>query len=160
MNTEPTRTRLKLPAAYGAPVDSPLMHWSAVVARLEKAERYWLATVDQGAAPISRPLDGIWLAGSFYFGGDPATRWRRNLAMNSQACLSLDDTDDPVILEGSVSVTALEIKVASEVAAATKTKYGWGSVEQFQTETCVFSPLRVISWKGLFENATRFQFEE
>ena len=79
--------------------------------------------------------------------------------MNSQACLSLDDTDDPVILEGSVSVTALEIEVASEVAAATKSKYGWGTVEQFHKESCVFNPLRCIAWIGLFQNATRFQFD-
>lgn len=160
MTVDPTSTRLKLPVAYGAPVDSPLMAWSAVVERLEMAERYWLATVNQNAAPIARPLDGVWLEGSFYFGGDPATRWRRNLARNPQACLSIDDTTNPVILEGSVSIMPMETELASNVAGATRTKYGWGSVDQFRTESCVFRPFRCIAWIGLFQNATSFRFDE
>ena len=158
MTIQPTRARLKLPAAYGTPLDSPLLDWSAVVERLQQAERYWLSTADHNAVPITRPLDGVWLDGSFYFGGDPATRWRRNLAENPRACLSVDDTTNPVIVEGSVFVTPLDAKLASTVAAATQAKYGWGSIEQFTNETCVFEPLRCIGWIGLFQNATSFRF--
>ena len=160
MTATPTRARLKLPAAYGAPIDSPLMDWSTVVNRLQQAERYWLSTADHNSAPISRPLDGVWLDDAFYFGGDPATRWRRNLAENPRACLSVDDTTNPVIVEGSVFVRPLDTKLASRVAAATHEKYGWGSVDQFQNETCVFEPLRCIAWIGLFQNATRFRFRK
>ena len=158
MSDEPTRTRLKLPTAYGAPLDSPLLDWSTVVERLQKAERYWLATADHHAAPISRPLDGVWLDNAFYFGGDPATRWRRNIAKNSRACLSVDDTTNPVIVEGLVFIAPLDEELAFTVAEITQAKYGWGSVEQFKNETCVFRPLRCIAWIGLFQNATRFQF--
>ena len=158
MSVDPVRTRLKLPSAYGAPTDSALLDWSSVVERLEQAEHYWLSTVDRHAAPNSRPLDGVWVEGAFYFGGDPATRWRRNLAANPRACLSIDDTTNPVILEGSVSVESLNKNDAEKVAATTKVKYGWGSCEQFQVESCVFRPIRGIAWIGLFQNATRFQF--
>lgn len=158
MSVEPISTKLKLPSAYGAPSDSPLLDWSSVVDRLVQAEHYWLSTADQHAAPIARPLDGVWLEGAFYFGGDPATRWRRNLAKNPRACLSIDDTSSPVILEGSVSVESLSEKDAEKVAVTTRTKYGWGATEQFQVETCVFTPLKGVAWIGLFENATRFQF--
>ena len=160
MSVEPTRARLKLPAAYGAPSDSPLLDWSAVVERLQEAERYWLSTADHNSVPISRPLDGVWLNESFYFGGDPATRWRRNLAENPRACLSVDDTTNPVIVEGSVFVTPLDAELASTVAAATQAKYGWGSLDQFKNETCVFSSRRCIAWVGLFRHATSFRFTE
>ena len=158
MTVEPTSSRLKLPAAYGAPLDSPLMEWPAVIERLQSAERYWLSTADRDASPISRPLDGVWLEGAFYFGGDPATRWRRNLVENPRASISVDDTTNPVLLEGTVSVTSLDANNAFKVAAATKAKYGWGSVDQFQIETCMFTPLRCIAWIGLFQNATNFRF--
>lgn len=82
----------------------------------------------------------------------------QNLAKNPQACLSIDDTTSPVILEGFVAVESLDENDAEKVAVTTKTKYGWGSTEQFQVETCVFTPLRGVAWIGLFENATRFQF--
>ena len=71
MPIDPTRTRLKLPSAYGAPSDSPLMNWSSADERLQQAEHYWLSTADSNAIPISRPLDGVWLDLAFYFGGDP-----------------------------------------------------------------------------------------
>ena len=160
MPIDPTRTRLKLPSAYGAPSDSQLMNWSSVDERLQQAEHYWLSTADSNAIPISRPLDGVWLDSAFYFGGDPTTRWRRNLAENSHACLSLGDSTNPVILEGSVSVTSLDSKLADKVGTATQGKYGWGSPDQFRVECCVFTPVRAVAWMGLFQNATSFRFTD
>lgn len=160
MTLEPVRTRLRLPAAYGASTDSPLLDWNSVIERLQQAEHYWLSTADRNAVPISRPLDGVWLDGSFYFGGDPTTRWRKNLSKNPRACLSITDATNPVILEGTVTVEALEAKHAEKVAQATQRKYGWGSTEQFRTETCEFTPIRAVAWIGLFENATSFRFTD
>ena len=48
--------------------------------RLEQASHYWLCTVGPGPTPMPRPLDGVWVGNVLYFGGDPATRWRRNLS--------------------------------------------------------------------------------
>ncbi len=158
MTLEPVRTRLKLPAAYGAPADSPLLDWNSVIKRLQQAEHYWLATADSNAFPISRPLDGVWLDVSFYFGGDPTTRWRKNLSKNPRACLSIADATNPVIIEGTVTVESLETKLAKKVAQTTQRKYGWGSTEQFRAETCKFTPIRAVAWNGLFENATSFRF--
>ena len=158
MKIDPVRTRLKLPASYGAPTDSPLLEWSSVTERLQQAEHYWLSTADSNAIPMSRPLDGVWLDTAFYFGGDPATRWRRNLAENSYACLSVDDATNPVILEGSVSVTSLDSILAVKVGTATQDKYGWGSADQLRIESCVFTPIRAIAWMGLFHHATSFRF--
>ena len=158
MSVDPVRTHLKLPTAYGAPSNTPLLSWSSVVERLQRAEHYWLSTADRNAVPISRPLDGVWLDGVLYFGGDPTTRWRQNLEENPRASLFLNDAIDPVILEGSVVVQSLDSEHADLVAKSTQAKYGWGSVEQFRNESCVFTPLQAIAWIGLFQRATRFRF--
>lgn len=158
MLIDPIRARLKLPPACGEPTDSPLMECDSVTERLQQAEHYWLSTADSNAIPISRPLDDVWLDGAFYFGGDPATRWRRNLAKNSHACLSLAGATNPVILEGSVSIESLASSDASKVAKATHRKYGWGTTDQFRAESCVFTPIRAIAWMGLFQCATSFRF--
>ena len=157
-NFQPAAARLHLPAAYGAPKDTALMAWTDANVRLEEASSYWLCTVGPDAMPMARPLDGVWIANALYFGGHPATRWRRNLAANANATVHLDDAKSPVMLEGEVVVDSASDELAVVVAARTHAKYGWGSVGQYRAEVCAFIPHRAIAWTGLFENATRFTF--
>ena len=157
-STEPVATRPHFPAAYGAPTDTPLMPWASVNERLTQASHYWLCTVGPATMPMARPLDGVWIANAFYFGGDPATRWRRNLSVNTSANVHLDDTESPVMLEGAVVVDGASDDLADVIAERTRAKYGWGSVDQYRAEVCAFIPRRAIAWNGLFENATQFTF--
>lgn len=158
--SEPAARRLRLPAAYGAPADTPLMAWQTVRARLEAAPHYWLSTADAAGVPLARPLDGVWLDDALWFGGDPAARWRRNLAGNPNACLTLEDAGNPVIVEGAVAVIAADRELAAAIAEATHAKYGWGSAEQYEAEVCAFAPRVAIAWTGLFQQATRFRFPD
>ena len=107
-----------------------------------------------------RPLDGVWIANALYFGGDPATRWRRNLAANANASVHLGDAKYPIMLEGKAVVDSASDELATVIAERTHAKYGWGSVDQYRAEVCAFIPRRAIAWNGLFENATRFTFPE
>ena len=157
-NIEPVAARPHFPAAYGAPIDTALMPWTAANERLAQASHYWLCTVGPAATPMARPLDGVWIANALYFGGDPATRWRRNLGVNASASVHLDDAESPVMLEGEVVVDAASDDLAVVIAEQTHAKYGWGSVDQYRAEVCAFIPHRAIAWNGLFENATRFTF--
>ena len=157
-NIEPVATRLHFPAAYGAPKDIALMPWTTANGRLEKASHYWLCTVGPDTMPMARPLDGVWIANALYFGGHPATRWRRNLSANAHASVHLDDAESPVMLEGEVVVEGASDELADVIAERTDAKYGWGSVDQYRAEVCAFIPHRAIAWTGLFENATRFTF--
>ena len=159
--SDPRATSLYLPPIYGAPIDSPLMNWNEVVEKLVHAPHYWLVTVDASEAPVSRPIDGVWIRNLLYFGGHPSTRWRRNLAINSQAAVNLEDTEEPIILEGRVSVSKLSRDLAEEVAKASNLKYGFGQTpDQYQREACIFAPQSVIAWTGVFEYATKFLFEQ
>ena len=157
-NVEPVAERAHLPAAYGAPTDTALMSWTTANARLEQASHFWLCTVGPTSVPIARPLDGVWIANALYFGGHPATRWRRNLSVNANAGVHLDDASNPVMLEGAVVVDRASDDLAVVVAERTRAKYGWGSVDQYRAEVCAFIPRREIAWNGLFESATRFTF--
>ena len=101
---QPVAARLRLPPAYGAPRDTALMPWPSVSERLEQASHYWLCTVGPGPTPMPRPPDGVWFGNVLYFGGDPATRWRRNVSTLANASLHLEDAGSPVMLEGEVTV--------------------------------------------------------
>ena len=159
-DAQPMAARLRLPPAYGAPQDTALMSWPSVSERLEQASHYWLCTVGPGPTPTPRPLDGVWFGNVLYFGGDPATRWRRNVSACANASLHLEDAESPVMVEGEVRVMGAPEELATTIAERSQTKYGWGSVKQYRTEVCVFIPHRAMAWSGLFENATRFTFPD
>ena len=155
---KPVVSRVHLPAIYGAPQDSPLLDWPSVVRRLADALHYWVSTADPVGAPISRPVDGNWLQDALYFGGDPKSRWRRNLAVNPKAAVTLENAESPIILEGRVETVMPNPELAGRLAESAQAKYGWGSVEWFQQETCIFRPSQALTWSGVFEHATKFSF--
>ena len=91
--------------------------------------------------------------------GHPNVRWRRNLTVNPKACLTLDNTTSPVIVEGVVVVTGLAAELASRVADASNAKYKFNqTAADFREDVCVLTPKTVLVWTGVFENATRFSF--
>ena len=155
---EPVVSRVHLPTIYGAPQDSPLLEWPSVVQRLTDALHYWVSTADPVGAPISRPVDGNWLQNGLYFGGDPKSRWRRNLAVNPKAAVTLENAESPIILEGRVETVMPNQELAGLLAESAQAKYGWGSVEWFRQETLIFRPSQALTWSGVFEHATKFSF--
>ena len=110
----PIASRIRLPADYGLSQDSPLLAWSVVNERMLPALHYWISTADAHGTPIARPIDGMWLDTALYFAGHRDVRWRRNLKANPQACVTLEDAECPVILEGSVA--EVERKVSKDDA--------------------------------------------
>jgi hypothetical protein len=85
--------QLRLPSSYGSP--NRLLDWPSVEQRLVKSLRYWLGTVRRDGSPHVVPVDGIWLDGGCYFGGDPATVHIRNLRRDGRATLHLEDPASP-----------------------------------------------------------------
>ena len=57
---------------------------------------YWVATVRPDGRLHAVPVWGVWLNGTFHFGGGRRTRKARNLAVNPR----LESGDDVVILDG------------------------------------------------------------
>jgi|SRR5918994_288790 nitroimidazol reductase NimA-like FMN-containing flavoprotein (pyridoxamine 5'-phosphate oxidase superfamily) len=156
----PTAHRAHLPAGYGLPPDSPRLDWAEVDARLRDAPHYWIGTVGTDGVPTVRPIDGMWLDGALFFGSDPASRWRRNLAVNPRAAVHLEDAERAVIVEGDVTAIRLQYHLAARLAEAANVKYGLGqSVRDYEgQESCMLRPRVVFAWTTLYRDATRFTF--
>ena len=97
---------------------------------------------------------------SLYFSSHPDVRWRRNLKVNPRACVTLEDAERPVILEGSVAQTTPNDALAETLAEQANAKYDWSNqtADAYRIEICVFTPSRAMTWNTLFENATRYRF--
>jgi hypothetical protein len=158
---DPSAARAYLPGGYGLPLDSVQLPWTDIDERLRSARHYWIVTVGNDGVPTVRPIDGMWLDGSLYFGGDPAARWQRNLRVNTRASVHLEDAERAVIVEGEVRMIRPDYALAVRLADASNAKYGMDqSVGDY--EGAQIDELRarvVLAWNVLYEDATRFTFD-
>jgi hypothetical protein len=165
MATAPTADRPRIPKDYGIPATTEgLLDWSHAEDRLGAATVYWIATSGPGGVPRVRPLDGLWHDGVLYVGGDPRTRWARDLAANPQVAVHLDDGGDVVILEGEAEL--LEHGVGPELAVTladlSNAKYPqYGMTPDSYTGPGPFAihPKRAFGWTSFPRDVTRFRFD-
>jgi nitroimidazol reductase NimA-like FMN-containing flavoprotein (pyridoxamine 5'-phosphate oxidase superfamily) len=159
---EPIRDRPRLPSIYGVSRSTKgLLPWSHVEERMDKAMRYWVSSVDGGGRPHATPIDGMWVDGKLYFGGDPTTRRHRNLVANPAACIHLEEAMDVVILHGDArELRGVSRELNDRLKQASKDKYGWvPPVEDLGAGgVFVFEPRLVFAWKDMTRDATRFRF--
>jgi nitroimidazol reductase NimA-like FMN-containing flavoprotein (pyridoxamine 5'-phosphate oxidase superfamily) len=154
----PGAEQLTLPSSYGSP--DQLLDWTSVEERLVASLHYWLATVRRDGTPHVVPVDGMWLDGCCYFGGDPATVHIRNLRRDGRAALHLEDAESAVIVEGEAEWVTPSKAVAQRLAAAAKVKYGYPqSASSYQQGVWRLRPAKVLAWTTLYVDATRFRFE-
>ena len=158
---DPVAARAHLPVGYGLPADSPTLPWTAVDERLRDALHYWIATVGADGAPTVRPIDGMWLDNALWFGGDPASRWRRNLEVNARASIHLEDAERAVIVEGEVHTTRPDHDLAVRLAEASNAKYDMGQATSDYEGEALFRlrPRVALAWTLLYKDATRFTFD-
>jgi nitroimidazol reductase NimA-like FMN-containing flavoprotein (pyridoxamine 5'-phosphate oxidase superfamily) len=158
----PKVSRPQIPAVYGLPKHNKgLLPWSHVSERMAQAQVYWITTVDPGGRPHATPVDGLWLDGRLYFGGSQETRRNRNLARNPAVCVHLESGSDVVILYGEVEELGGENhELAQRLAAAANEKYGYGGKAEAYLAggTFALTPRKVIAWKTVFKDATRWEF--
>ncbi len=117
--------RARVPGAYGAPRgDAGLLEWGWVVERMVEAPRYWVSAVNASGAPVSRPVDGVWLDDTLYFGGSPETSWVRALNANPEVSVHLESGVEVVILEGRVAEMRVSSReFAERLVAQSKAKF-------------------------------------
>jgi hypothetical protein len=155
----PLAQQLSLPSGYGSP--NRILDWTPVEQRLVEALHYWLATVRRDGSPHVIPVDGIWLDGACYFGGDPATVHIRNLRRDGRATLHLDeDGEAAIIVDGVASWVTPSKSVAQRLVAAAKAKYGYSDTAAgYLAGVWRLQPAKVLAWNTLYVDATRFLFE-
>lgn len=87
---------------YGVPKhEKDLLTWSWLSARMAAARNYWVHTTRPDGRPHARPVWGVWIDDTLYFGGGPQTRWSRNLAHNPAVTVHLESGAEVVIFEGT-----------------------------------------------------------
>ena len=149
--------QLGLPASYGTP--SRLLTWEEVEPRLLTSTVYWLATTRRDGRPHTVPVDGTWLDGDLYFGGDPKTIHIRNLRSDPRAVVHTESGSSPVIAEGTAEWHLPSADEARRLASATQAKYGFATpVESYRGGVWRLRPRVVLAWNVLYEDATRFTF--
>ena len=92
---------------YGVRADSwrPLP-WSWAAAKLSAGRNYWLVTASAEARPHALPVWAVWHDGDqrLAFSCGPRSRKARNLTVNPQVTVAVDDTVECLSLEGRAEV--------------------------------------------------------
>lgn len=142
---------------YGVPETTDgMLDWQFAVERLQKAKNYWVSTVSPDGSPHARPVWGVFVENTLYFGGGPLTRWSKNLAHNPQVVVHLESGDEVVILEGTVErITEDTHPMFQKVDDAYLEKYNMRHGVPFW----VLKPKRAFAWHKFPTDTTRWTFE-
>jgi hypothetical protein len=98
-------------ADYGVPTQlDGVLPWEWGEQRLVRCRNYWVVTASASGRPHALPVWGVWLTDPdrFAFACGPSSRKARNLAVNSQAVVAIDDTVECVSVEGRACVVAID----------------------------------------------------
>lgn len=126
--------------------------WAHDQRRLAQSRNYWLATVRPDGRPHIAPVWGVWIDGLFHFGTARTTTKGRNLATNPHAALHLDNSEDVLVVEGTV--TPADIPALRErIDAALSAKYitirsgqPYQSAMNPEAQLWTFTPARAFAW--------------
>jgi hypothetical protein len=158
---EPIADRPEMPEGYlgGAPLP-----WAWAEERLVDARNYWICTVAPNGAPRARPVWGVWLDDAVMF--STGARIGRDVRNDPRVTVHLDDGDECVILEGTVTI-ADDVPTRQAFIDAYDPKYQWQSSLEFFDAIYVVRPRVAFGWivydlapgATLFEaTATRWRF--
>jgi hypothetical protein len=156
----PAASRPHIPH-YGIPESTEgLLPWSYAAGRLEEAQNYWIATTCPDGRPHARPVWGVFVDGTLFFGGGPSVKWARNLAENPAVVVHLESGDEVVIVEGSVTKLTeenIDPDLVKRLDAAYLAKY------KFQMEHGLpvwqLRPTLAFGWSKFPDDTTRWTFE-
>jgi hypothetical protein len=160
---EPKRERPDSPSkSYGVPRrGGEFIEWAHVIDRLTSAEGYWIGTVTPDDRPHVVPIWGCFVANDLYLEtGAPGTVKNRNLALNQNVLIHLDDVNDAVIVRGRAVEVRPDRDLGVALAAAMHAKYrdyepeptSWDGGGMWRIE-----PETVLAWKAM-PTATRWRF--
>ncbi len=141
-------------AGYGLPTSEELLlSWEYVSERMEASRTYWVCTMAPGSPPHARPIWGVWVDNTLFFGGSPDTRWFRNLQENPQVSVHLEDGDNAVIFEGWAELIE-DSTFLSRLDDAYEEKYNM----RHGPPIWRMHPERVFAWQSM-GTMTKFLFE-
>jgi pyridoxamine 5'-phosphate oxidase-like protein len=157
--SEAVRDRPYAPGYGIRPGPEGMLPWSFVDERMAASLNYWVATSRPDGRPHVMPVWGLWVDGTFYFGGGPRSRKVRNLSQNPNVVVHLESGDDVVVLEGEAKPVHDPAPTLTErLSGASADKYGMaGGTEGYYAVL----PKVVFAWshESFPSTATRWVFE-
>ena len=160
--------RPEMPEGYGVVESGPLLDWKTVETRLVESLHYWLSTTRPDGRPHVVPRWGVWVDERFFYDGSPQTRHARNLEVNPNCALHLENGVAATILEGvSTAPNPVIGELGTRLSAELKRKYGsmgyapgpdaWSGEDAGGLR--VFAPTSAIAWSQFPTDLTRFAFD-
>jgi len=159
----PKISRPNFPKGY---VDHPtsILAWKDVEERLVEARHYWICSVRPNQHPHVIPRWAAWVDGCVYYDGSPETRHAKNIDLNPNVALHLENGAEAVILYGTAqAVMQPDHSLTGLIASEYRRKYevlGYVPEANQWDAGGLFSiiPKTVIAWTNFMDNPTRFKF--
>lgn len=134
--------------------------WSHDERRLGGSRIYWLATVRPDGRPHIAPVWGVWMDNHLYFSTGLSTVKGCNLRANRHAALHLDNSEDVLIVEGTVEMIRDDV-VRQRVDEAFAAKYvtirsgkPYSLAMNGEAQLWAFAPSHALGWWEMAMDAT------
>lgn len=109
---------------YGISEDPDgLLAWSWAEEKLVNSRNYWVATVWPDGRPHLMPVWGVWDGQALWFSGGLRSRKIRNLRAEPRVTITIEDAEDPVVLNGRAEIVTTAGALQTFIDA-TNAKYG------------------------------------
>src|SRR6266496_992089 len=136
-----------------------MLPWKWAADRLTKSKQYFIATTRPDGTPHVMIVWGLWIEDAFWFSTGRKSRKAQNLSVNPRCVVCSENSEQAVILEGTVKIVE-DAKVLKAVFAAYKKKY---KIDPSGMGEPVFRVRPRVAF-GLYEKkfgetATRWRFE-
>jgi pyridoxamine 5'-phosphate oxidase-like protein len=132
-----------LPAGEG----TGLLPWSWAEEKLTASRNYWLVSVRPDGRPHAMPVWGMWHEGAFWFSSSRQSRKSLNLSAASHCVVAIEDTQNPVIVEGTAELITSPQDLAAMLAlenAKYSTDYGIELLDPAVNSSFRVTPRRVF----------------
>ena len=145
-----------------------MLSWKWVDERLQESENYWISTTTETGKPHLVPIWGIWFENQFYFGSGRNSRKLANIARNPYCVIATDDSDQPVIVEGSCKKIndmellekVLKIYIKKFHLPFKPSRSGITDDQGNSAPIFIVKPKKVIVWKKFPSSATKWIFQD
>ena len=102
-----------------------LLPWRWAEEKLLASHEYWIVSVRPDGGPHAMPVWGVWDEGALYFSSGGRSRKVRNLSADPRCVVTIADTTDPVVLEGTAEIVVDPAALARMIALL-NAKYSTG----------------------------------
>lgn len=129
---------------YGISTDDDgMLPWSWAEEKLVGSRNYWVATVWPDARPHVMPVWGVWDGQGLWFSSSLRSRKVRNLQADPRVTVTIEDAEDPVVLQGRAEIVTEQALLQTFIDASNakyQVSYDVGFLDPAVNATVVVRP--------------------